>query len=126
MHVDQPLCVNARVVPWLRRLVTGLSQQRPEFVPSSVHLGFAVDDVVQAQVFLQVLRFPCQYHSTVALHTHISTWGRTIGLIVAAVQRHEQHEHALIPKTVLNTFPSPFSCKNLSTNLVTKCEGLNN
>jgi hypothetical protein len=46
VHVDQPLCVNARVVPWFRRLVTGLSQQRPEFVPSSLYLGFAVDDVV--------------------------------------------------------------------------------
>jgi hypothetical protein len=31
--------------------------------------------------------FPCQYHSTVALHTHISPRGWTIGLLVTAVQR---------------------------------------
>jgi hypothetical protein len=31
--------------------------------------------------------FPCQYHSTVVLHTHISPRGWTIGLLVTAVQR---------------------------------------
>jgi hypothetical protein len=31
---------------------------------------------------------PCQYHYTVALHTHTSSGGRTIGPLVAAVQRH--------------------------------------
>jgi hypothetical protein len=33
------------------------------------------------------LVFPCQYHSTVVLHTHIA-WGWRIGSLVAAVQRH--------------------------------------
>jgi hypothetical protein len=32
------------------------------------------------------LVFPCQYLPTVALHTHISSGGRTVGAIVAAVQ----------------------------------------
>jgi hypothetical protein len=31
--------------------------------------------------------FPCQYHSTVVLHTHISSGWWTICLLVAAVQR---------------------------------------
>jgi hypothetical protein len=31
--------------------------------------------------------FPCQYHSTVVLHTHISSGGWTICPLVAAVQR---------------------------------------
>jgi hypothetical protein len=31
-----------------------------------VHVGFVVDKVALEQAFLQVLRFPCQYHSTVA------------------------------------------------------------
>jgi hypothetical protein len=32
--------------------------------------------------------FPCQYHPTVVLHTHISSGGWTICPLVAAVQRH--------------------------------------
>jgi hypothetical protein len=32
--------------------------------------------------------FLCQYHSTVGLHTHVSSGGQTIGPLVAAVQRH--------------------------------------
>jgi hypothetical protein len=32
--------------------------------------------------------FPCQYHSTVTLHTYISPGGWTIVLLAAAVQRH--------------------------------------
>jgi hypothetical protein len=43
--------------------------------------------------------FPCQYHSTVALHTHISLGRWTIGLSVAAVQRH-----SLIPSTWTTTY----------------------
>jgi hypothetical protein len=36
--------------------------------------------------------FSCQYHSTIALHTHISLGGRTISLLVATV-------HSLKPST---------------------------
>jgi hypothetical protein len=32
-------------VPWLKRLVHGLSSCRPGFVPWSVHVGFVVDKV---------------------------------------------------------------------------------
>jgi hypothetical protein len=32
--------------------------------------------------------FPCQYQSTVALHTHLYFGGYTIGPLVAAGQRH--------------------------------------
>jgi hypothetical protein len=46
-------------VPWLRRLVTGLSPRRPGFAPGSVHVGFVVDKIALRQVFLRVLRvFP--------------------------------------------------------------------
>jgi len=44
-------------VPWLRRLVAGLSPRRPGFAPGSVHVGFVVDKVALGQVFLRVLRF---------------------------------------------------------------------
>jgi hypothetical protein len=37
--------------------------------------------------FFEFFRFPMQYHSTVALHTHISSVGWTIGPLVIAVQR---------------------------------------
>jgi hypothetical protein len=56
-------------MPWLRRLVAGLSLQRPRLV----HVGFVVDKVALGQIFLQVLWFsPHQYHSIVALHTHVT------------------------------------------------------
>jgi hypothetical protein len=44
-------------VPWLRRLVAGLSPRRPGFDPGSVHVGFVVDKVALGHVFLGVLRF---------------------------------------------------------------------
>jgi hypothetical protein len=42
-------------VTWLRRLVAGLSPQRPGFDPASVPVGFVVDKVALRQVFLRVL-----------------------------------------------------------------------
>jgi hypothetical protein len=44
-------------VPWLRRLVAGLSPRRPGFNPGSVNVGFVVDKVALGQVFPRVLRF---------------------------------------------------------------------
>jgi hypothetical protein len=75
-------------VSWLRKLVAGLSPRKPGFAPGSVHVGLVVDKVALGQLFLRVLRFPCQYRSSVALHTQISPGKWTIGLLVASVQRH--------------------------------------
>jgi hypothetical protein len=44
-------------MPWLRRLVSGLSPRRPGLDPGSFHVGFVVDKVALGQVFLRVLRF---------------------------------------------------------------------
>jgi hypothetical protein len=44
-------------VPWLRRLVAGLSPQRPGFDPGSVRVGFVVDKVALEQVLSRVIRF---------------------------------------------------------------------
>jgi hypothetical protein len=44
-------------VPWLRRLVAGLSPRRSEFASESIHVGFVVDEVSLRQVFLRDLRF---------------------------------------------------------------------
>jgi hypothetical protein len=44
-------------MPWLRRLVAGLSPWRPGFDLGSVHVGFVVDKVALGHVFPRVLRF---------------------------------------------------------------------
>jgi hypothetical protein len=43
------------------------------FIPGSTDVGFVVDKVALGQVFLRLLLFSRQYHSTMALYTH--TWG---------------------------------------------------
>jgi hypothetical protein len=48
---------NYMAVPWLRRLVTGLSQRRPGFDPGLVYVEFVVDKVALGQIFPRVLRF---------------------------------------------------------------------
>jgi hypothetical protein len=58
-------------MPRLRWLVAGLSLWRPRFAPRLVPAGFEVDKVALGQVFPSSLGFPCQYHSTVALHTSV-------------------------------------------------------
>jgi hypothetical protein len=39
-------------VPWLRRLLAGLSRRRYGFAPGTVYMGFVVDIVALGQVFL--------------------------------------------------------------------------
>jgi hypothetical protein len=83
------------------RLVAGLSPRRPGFASGSVHVGFVMYKVALEKVFLRVLRvFPCQYHSTVALHTHVSSGWQKICLLVAAVQR---------PILILSTWTTKWS-----------------
>jgi hypothetical protein len=53
------LCqVHPHLVPWLRRLVAGLSLWRSGFDPGSVHVGFVVEKVALGQVFLRVVGSP--------------------------------------------------------------------
>jgi hypothetical protein len=75
-------------VPWLRRLVAGLSPRCTGFVPESVRVRFVVVKLALGTFFTEFLDFPCWYHSTMALHTHISCGGWTTGPFVVAVQRH--------------------------------------
>jgi hypothetical protein len=58
-----------RTVPWLRRLFAGLSQQSPVFGPGILLVGFVVDRMAVGQVFSEFFGLPCQYHSTVSLHS---------------------------------------------------------
>jgi hypothetical protein len=73
-------------VPWLRRLVTGLSPRSPRFELTSVRWKFEVGELALAQVFGRVLRFshvnmiPTMLHNH--LHVHVaftrSTNGRSL------------------------------------------------
>jgi hypothetical protein len=54
---------------------TGLSLQRPRFASGLIRSGFIVDKVALRQVFFDFFGFLYQYHSTVALHAHISPGG---------------------------------------------------
>jgi hypothetical protein len=45
------------VMPCLGQLVAGLSSQRPDFMPESVHVGFVVYKVELGQDFLPFLQF---------------------------------------------------------------------
>jgi hypothetical protein len=63
-------------MPWLRRLVAGLLPQRPGFSSCKIcggHIGSGTFSPPNSSVF------PCQYHSTLAPRTHISSrdeqWG---------------------------------------------------
>jgi hypothetical protein len=47
-----------RAVPWLRRLVVGLSPRRPGFDPGSVHMGFVVEEVALGRFFPECFGFP--------------------------------------------------------------------
>jgi hypothetical protein len=62
--ISAKLRIQLKAVPWLRRLVAGLSLRRPGFDPGSVHVGCVVDKVALGQVFLRLSVFPCQFHST--------------------------------------------------------------
>jgi hypothetical protein len=67
-------------VPKLRRLVAGLSLQRPVFARRPVHVGFVVDKVAMRQVFLRVFRFSPVNIILPLLHTHsCAIWGADNG-----------------------------------------------
>jgi hypothetical protein len=73
---------------WLRRLVAGIPPRRPGFASGSVHVEFVVDKVALGQVFNRVLRFsPLSIIIHPGRRTRISSGGRTLGPLVAAVRR---------------------------------------
>jgi hypothetical protein len=57
-------------VSWLRRLLAGLSPQRPRFDPRLVHVRLVVDEVALGQVPLSVFQFSPVSIIPSALHTH--------------------------------------------------------
>jgi hypothetical protein len=75
-------------MPWLRRLVAGLSPWMPGFTPWSVHVVFVVDKVALGQVFLRVLWFFSLSIIPPWLSILTSFGGRTVDVLVSAAQRH--------------------------------------
>jgi hypothetical protein len=57
MSISRKVCFHwiyfNMAVPWLRRLVVGLSQRRTEFAHGLLHVGFLVDEVALAEVCLR-------------------------------------------------------------------------
>jgi hypothetical protein len=64
------------------------SPRKPGFAPRSVNKGFVMNKVALGQFFSELFGFPCQCHSTVDHHTHISSGRWTSGPLEDAVQRH--------------------------------------
>jgi hypothetical protein len=61
-------------VAGFERLVAGLSTWRPLFTPLSFHVDLWWTKWHWKRIFSEFFCFLCQYHSTVTVHTHISSW----------------------------------------------------
>ena len=59
-------------VPWVRRLVTGLSPRSPRYDGMPFYVGFLVDTVALGQVCLQVFWFSPVRIIPPVLHNHLS------------------------------------------------------
>jgi hypothetical protein len=68
-------------MPWLKRLVAGLSLRRPGLI----HVGFVVDKVALGQVSLRVLRFflPISFY-----HCSIFTYHHPMRCAIALTKQH--------------------------------------
>jgi hypothetical protein len=73
-------------VKLLRRLVAGLSSQRPGFMPVSVHVGFVVDKMALGQVYLPTSLVPPVSIIPSVLNTHISSRELATGPVEVTVQ----------------------------------------
>jgi hypothetical protein len=79
-------CLNstAQAVPWLRRLVAGISSRRPGFDPGSFDVRFVVDKVALGQVFLRVVGFPL----SISFHwcsINCKTWQKKLLIFIIGV-----------------------------------------
>jgi hypothetical protein len=91
-------------MPWLRQLVSGLSEA--PFMPGAVHVEFVVNKVMLGWVFLQVLWFSPVNMIPLwlsKLSIYVSSGGRTIGLLVAEVTFHPAIHITSRDETVADT-----------------------
>jgi hypothetical protein len=71
----------------LWRLIACFAPRWPEFAAMSVHVGFVVDKVALGQVF------PCQYRSTAAPYSLMSSGAWTMGPLQAQFRRDTVSPH---------------------------------
>ena len=85
-------------LPWLRRLITGLSLWKPSFYPGSVHVRFVVLKEALGQIFLRILRSVSSRQCHAMLHTRLQLYaalsrrtknGRSLGSFQKATARKE-------------------------------------
>jgi hypothetical protein len=79
--------LNEIAVPWLRRLLAGLSPRRPGFTPKSVHVRSMVDKVALG---LSSSVFPCQHNSSGTPYSYI-TWGMNNRLVAGRSSEIQSH-----------------------------------
>jgi hypothetical protein len=79
-----------KAVPWLRRLVPGLSPRMPGFASGSVRVGFVWKNWHWDRFLSEFFRFPqcLSFHCGSSPLIYISRGEWTINPLVAAVQRH--------------------------------------
>lgn len=72
MHEDNyRLPYSNQAVPWLGRLLAGLSTRRPEFIARPVDVELVVDNVAVRPVSLQIQRFSAVSIIPKFLHNHL-------------------------------------------------------
>jgi hypothetical protein len=71
----------------IAQAVSSFLPRRPEFRPTSGHVGFVVDKVALEQVFSEYCGFPCQFSFYQLLHIHhqLSSGTDKIGQLVPNV-----------------------------------------
>jgi hypothetical protein len=69
----------------LMLLVPGFSQQRSNFDPSTIHVGFVVDKVAMGQVSSNYFGFLCHFTFHRLLQTHLPSGADTMRPLVADV-----------------------------------------
>jgi hypothetical protein len=75
-------------VPWLKRLLSAFSPRISGFAPVSVMWYLLNRKLHRDRFFFSSLVFTFQYHSTMAIHIHISPVRWKIGHFVAAIRRY--------------------------------------
>jgi hypothetical protein len=108
-----------RAVPWLRRLVAGLSPRRHGFAPELIYVGFVVDKVALGQIFLRVLRFSpvnMSFHAA-ALQIHI-TWG--MNNMSASGSSSETYSHPINKKEIYEAVVAKFRTQSQCSSEGTK------
>ena len=98
--------VNSWALTLLGRSVLGLSPQKTWFIPSSVHVGFIVDEVAMRRDLLLVLKFYPMYMSNKNQldATLCSFYFFRVTLHVSGASAHQQEYLKLVQRPLVHVF----------------------